>query len=105
MEPTEEKNYPFFDGEKVLKDLKAQSDDFEARYQAFKDGFAEIGILLAQKLQFAFAGPFKPADQYSNSVKVVSASEAGDILKERKQIMILTGAGVSAASGIPTFRG
>jgi hypothetical protein len=40
MEPTKEKNYPFFDGEKVLKDLKAQSDDFEARYQAFKDGFA-----------------------------------------------------------------
>lgn len=27
------------------------------------------------------------------------------MLKEKKKILILTGAGMSAASGIPTFRG
>lgn len=27
------------------------------------------------------------------------------MLKEKKKVLILTGAGISAASGIPTFRG
>lgn len=27
------------------------------------------------------------------------------MLKDKKKIMVLTGAGISAASGIPTFRG
>ena len=27
------------------------------------------------------------------------------MLKEKKKILVLTGAGMSAASGIPTFRG
>ena len=94
-----------FDGDKVIRELKDQSDSFEARYQAFKDGFAQIGIMLAAKLSVAFNGPFKQADQYLHQVKVSSPEEAGQILKTKKQILILTGAGVSAASGIPTFRG
>ena len=101
--PTEAKES--FDGDKVIKELKDQSDSFEARYQAFKDGFAQIGILLAEKLSVAFNGPFKNADQYQHKVKVASPEEAGQILKTKKSIVILTGAGVSAASGIPTFRG
>ena len=32
-------------------------------------------------------------------------AEAAQILKDRKKITIMTGAGISAASGIPTFRG
>jgi len=35
----------------------------------------------------------------------MDAVEAAHMLKESKKIMILTGAGLSAASGIPTFRG
>lgn len=35
----------------------------------------------------------------------VSAIEAAKSLKGKKHIMLLTGAGLSAASGIPTFRG
>jgi NAD-dependent SIR2 family protein deacetylase len=38
-------------------------------------------------------------------MKISSPEEAGQILRSKKSIMILTGAGVSAASGIPTFRG
>lgn len=35
----------------------------------------------------------------------MNAKEAAKYLKDCKNIMILTGAGLSAASGIPTFRG
>lgn len=35
----------------------------------------------------------------------MKASDAGKLLKGWKNIIILTGAGLSAASGIPTFRG
>ena len=35
----------------------------------------------------------------------MTGSQAADLLIGKKKIMILTGAGLSAASGIPTFRG
>lgn len=38
-------------------------------------------------------------------VEVSSGVEAAQHLKNCKHLMILTGAGLSAASGIPTFRG
>lgn len=35
----------------------------------------------------------------------VDAQKVGSMLKDKKKIIFLTGAGISAASGIPTFRG
>ncbi len=46
----------------------------------------------------------KPED-YKYQPKKMDAIEAAHLLKGKKKIMILTGAGLSAASGIPTFRG
>jgi NAD-dependent deacetylase len=43
--------------------------------------------------------------EYTHTPKEVSAAKAAEYLKDCKAIMILTGAGLSAASGIPTFRG
>lgn len=48
---------------------------------------------------------FKEADDYQHKCKVSTVQEAGLQLREKKKIVIMTGAGVSAASGIPTFRG
>ena len=39
------------------------------------------------------------------SPQKMTATEAGKLLKDKKNVIILTGAGLSAASGIPTFRG
>ncbi len=47
----------------------------------------------------------KEADQYKHTMTVSTPEKAGLVMKECKKIIILTGAGVSAASGIPTFRG
>jgi NAD-dependent SIR2 family protein deacetylase len=46
----------------------------------------------------------KPHDARFNP-RVADAKEAAKTLKNCKNIAILTGAGLSAASGIPTFRG
>ena len=35
----------------------------------------------------------------------VTANQVAGMLKDKKKILVLTGAGISAASGIPTFRG
>jgi hypothetical protein len=47
----------------------------------------------------------KEANEYEHKMKVTSAADAAKILVGKKKICILTGAGISAASGIPTFRG
>ena len=38
-------------------------------------------------------------------IQVATGTEAAHFLKESKHLCILTGAGLSAASGVPTFRG
>ena len=48
---------------------------------------------------------FKSEEEYEHKPKVSTPEEAGLILRGMKKIMVMTGAGVSAASGIPTFRG
>ena len=56
---------------------------------------------MAEKLQLSFSSCLKydihPITKY--------AKEAAHYLQNSKHILILTGAGLSAASGIPTFRG
>ena len=42
---------------------------------------------------------------YKDKPIVCGAKEAAQYMKGKKKVAILTGAGISAASGIPTFRG
>lgn len=44
-------------------------------------------------------------DFYQHKPRNVTPEEAATFLVGKKNILVLTGAGVSAASGIPTFRG
>ena len=57
-----DKTKAIYDHEKVMRELKDQSDSLEAKYKAFQDGFKELGALLAERLSLAFSGPFKQAD-------------------------------------------
>ena len=43
--------------------------------------------------------------EYKEKPQILSGKEAAQHMVGKKNIMILTGAGLSAASGIPTFRG
>lgn len=44
-------------------------------------------------------------EEYKHQPQVLSPTDAADLMLGKKRFLILTGAGLSAASGIPTFRG
>jgi len=48
---------------------------------------------------------YKEAHEYEHQCKKSTPQEAAKILVGKNKICVLTGAGISAASGIPTFRG
>lgn len=47
--------------------------------------------------------PLNPIKESQYSPRTMTAFEAGQQLQDKKKILILTGAGISAASNIPTF--
>ena len=48
---------------------------------------------------------FKEAEEYKERPREMTPKQAAQLMLGKKAITILTGAGVSAPSGIPTFRG
>ena len=60
--------------------------------------------MFAEKIAITMGG-FKPEDSYKIKPTIESPKDAAKHLIGKKKIVILTGAGLSAASGIPTFRG
>eukprot|EP00347_Sterkiella_histriomuscorum_P014466 403360761 len=85
----------------IEQTLKA-SRDVEERYEKFKSDF---GVAI-NKLAVSLKETVTPMNvEHTHQPKQVSAIDAAQQLKNCKAIMILTGAGLSAASGIPTFRG
>ena len=43
--------------------------------------------------------------KFENEPQVCSAKQAAQYMVNKKKMLVITGAGISAASGIPTFRG
>lgn len=61
---------------------------------------------MAENLAVAFGGStIRDPSYYTDQPAKVTGKEAAKFLLGKKNVMILTGAGISAASGIPTFRG
>jgi len=71
-------------------------DDYDKVLNKLAEG-ASGAVDLANGSNLTYDEKFKP--------KVVNPVEAAKSLKHCKRIAIMTGAGLSAASGIPTFRG
>jgi Sir2 family len=91
----------------LIKDLLSRDlvGEVTQKTNAFKAEFDKVQALLVAKIALAFGNGFKDPDQYKNQAREATSEEAGQALVGKKRIMILTGAGISAASGIPTFRG
>ncbi|CDW83229.1 silent information regulator protein sir2 [Stylonychia lemnae] len=60
---------------------------------------------LQKKFEDYQNGAIDPREIYKHTPEIISAENAAKHMIGKKHIMILTGAGLSAASGIPTFRG
>ncbi|CDW75458.1 silent information regulator protein sir2 [Stylonychia lemnae] len=79
-------------------------DDLEKKFQEFQNAFRRMNEAFGQKLLEQF-GIANPDIKYTHEPQVITAKDAAKHMIGKKNILILTGAGLSAASGIPTFRG
>jgi len=71
--------------------------------------FEKLQTSIADKLEMVGLPGMPPEDiktmKLSAKPQNVSPKKAAEFMVGKKNIMVLTGAGISAASGIPTFRG
>jgi NAD-dependent deacetylase len=84
------------------KQAKSAYDDLDAKWKAFQARFDEINKLMinsiSKQMQPAAADDPRCAE-------LVPPETVAQVLRRSKKVAFLTGAGVSAESGIPTFRG
>lgn len=96
---------------KIMEDTEASSKRLEDKWQEFQDTFkrtmqaivGKIGEGIGTLVDVNQMDQIKELSKFSP--KKMTALKAGKLLKNKKNVVILTGAGLSAASGIPTFRG
>lgn len=77
------------------------SADLEAKWEAFKKKMDEVMDAGIE----AMRGQMSVKNQTLRAPEVVDETMVAQILHRSKKVVVLTGAGVSAESGIPTFRG
>ena len=88
-----------------------ETQKLEERWKEFQDKFDKSMKILVEKIADNFNGlgvenSLKEIGEKSRfKPQKLTAKKAGKLLKDKKNVVILTGAGLSAASGIPTFRG
>jgi len=85
--------------EAYVQRVLAGTSDFEARWQDFQQRFQDLTELVGQKmgLETNTSRP-RPA-------AMITPEVAAQVLHRSSRVVVLTGAGISAESGIPTFRG
>lgn len=92
----------------MLDEAKELNDKWIDVNKRFTDAMKTINSYFVDSIQGngIFSSMEKIAENTKFSPKKMNASKTGMLLaKEWRNIIILTGAGLSAASGIPTFRG
>ena len=79
----------------------ANAHSFEDQWEAFKKKFDRLTSLALSNLGGMMGvptGSVRPAE-------LISEERIAQVLRKAKHVVVLTGAGISAESGIPTFRG
>jgi len=85
-----------------IQSVVAKNSSFDAKWEEFKRKFDDLSKLAVERL----SGVMGVSDSSKlRPVEVISESRLAQILHKSKNVVVLTGAGISAESGIPTFRG
>jgi NAD-dependent deacetylase len=77
------------------------SDDIEAKWKAFQNAFDAMNKLLVENI----SEQMMKAEKCKKEHVTIDIQTATKMLKESSNIVILTGAGISVSSGLPTYRG
>jgi Sir2 family len=86
-----------------LTHLNLATSQISTTVNPFKNG-AAAGTPIKKNMIAGFRGGHG-VDFYKNKPMTMTGKEAAKLLVGKKCFAIVTGAGISAASGIPTFRG
>merc|ERR1719159_2211357 len=84
------------------KSAKKGSDELDAKWKAFQAQFDMMTTLLVDNMKMQLQGY---ASNEQRSAELVPLESIAQVLRRSRKVALLTGAGVSAESGIPTFRG
>lgn len=83
-----------------IGDVIAATSSFDAQWEEFKRKFGELNKLMVERVggMVGTSTPKRPAE-------IISEQRVAQVLSRASKVVVLTGAGISAESGIPTFRG
>lgn len=85
-----------------LEDVVKCSDSFEAKWKEFQQMFDNLTNVMVDRIGGQFAQNFGPKPRPAEEIDIFRAAQT---IRRSRRVVVLTGAGISAESGIPTFRG
>lgn len=86
-----------------IQECVARHSSFDEKWEEFRRKFDDLSKLAVERLSGAMGvGAGLPN---LRSAEVITEHRLAQILHKSKNVVVLTGAGISAESGIPTFRG
>ncbi len=84
--------------------ILSDSESIEKKWLEFQKAFEEMNKKMIENIALSLGG--SPAIQTSPvKHRVIPASDCIPLIKKAKSIVVMTGAGISVDSGIPTYRG
>jgi NAD-dependent deacetylase len=91
--------------EKRLEDASnviSMTEEIDRKFNSFKEKFDSLNKLAAERMIGMLGGG---AAVSRRPAELISEGRVAQVLHRAKRVLVLTGAGISAESGIPTFRG
>jgi len=80
----------------------ALTSSFDAKWEEFKKKFDDLNKQAIAKIAGVMGGT---ATNSLRPAEYISEARVAQVLRRARRLVVLTGAGISAESGIPTFRG
>jgi NAD-dependent deacetylase len=79
------------------------TSDLDAKFAEFKGKFDSLNKLMTERMSVMLGGAACSGQQ--RPAEYITDGRVAQVLHRAKKVVVLTGAGISAESGIPTFRG
>eukprot|EP00930_Biecheleria_cincta_P067947 TRINITY_DN5492_c1_g1_i3.p1 TRINITY_DN5492_c1_g1~~TRINITY_DN5492_c1_g1_i3.p1 ORF type:complete len:195 (+),score=35.60 TRINITY_DN5492_c1_g1_i3:113-697(+) len=88
---------------KQVQDCVNRKNSFDDQWAEFQRKFDNLGKLAFEKL----SGMLSAGTGTSNlrPAELISEKRVAQVLRKSRRVLVLTGAGISSESGVPTFRG